>query len=105
MSTAAGTNWTLLEDVALCTSWVEVTHDSLMGNEMQLPEMWSLIHTNYLEKMGGQRIKESMSSHWKLLNTSFSMWRDALTHASFNLQSGESLADQVTIYYLFVCII
>ena len=96
---------TLLEDVALCTSWVEVTHNSLTGNKMQLRVMWSLIHTNYLEKMGGKRTKESMSSHWKLLSQSFSMWRDALAQASGNLRSGENLADQVTIYYLFVCII
>ena len=57
MTNTAGMNWTLSEDVALCASWVKVTHDSLMGNEMQLREMWSLIHTNYLEKMGEQRTK------------------------------------------------
>ena len=102
MTTQPGTNWTLLEDVALCTSWVQVTHDSITGNEMQLREMWSLIHTNYLEKMGGQRTKESMSSRWKLLSQSFSTWRDALAQASGNLRSGENLTDQVTIYYLFV---
>ena len=105
MTTDAGTNWSLLEDVALCTSWVEVTHSSLTGNEMQLREMWSLIHTNFLEKMGGKRTKESMSSRWKLLSQSFSTWRDALAQASTNLRSGENYADQVRIYYLFVCII
>ncbi|KAM1079174.1 uncharacterized protein LOC126631143 [Malus sylvestris] len=94
MTTQPGTNWTLLEDVALCTSWVQVTHDSITGNEMQLREMWSLIHTNYLEKMGGQRTKESMSSRWKLLSQSFSTWRDALAQASGNLRSGENLTDQ-----------
>ena len=62
----AGTNWTLIEDVTLCFCWVEVTHDLITGNEMQLREMWSLIHTNYLEKIGGKRTKESMSSCWKL---------------------------------------
>ena len=72
---------------------------------MQLQGMWSLIHTNYIEIMGGQRTKDSLSSRWKLLNISFSLWRDALTQASSSLRSGESLADQVTIYYLFVCII
>ena len=65
--------------------------------------MWSLIHTNYLEKMGGSRTKESMSSRWKLLNQSFSIWRDALAQANTNLRSGENYTDQVTIYYLFVC--
>ena len=30
----AGTNWTPIEDVMLCRSWVEVTHDPIMGNEM-----------------------------------------------------------------------
>ena len=55
--------------------------------------------------MGGKRTKESMSSHWKLLSQSFSTWRDALAQASSNLRSGENLADQVTIYYLFVCTI
>ena len=105
MTTDTGTNWTLLEDVALCSSWVEVTHNSLTGNEMQLREMWSLIHTNYLEKMGGSRTKESMSSCWKLLSQSFSIWRDALAQASSNLRSGENYTDQVIIYYLFVCTI
>ncbi|KAM1355158.1 hypothetical protein ACFX13_030163 [Malus domestica] len=94
MTTAAGTNWSLLEDVALCTSCVEVTHSSLTGNEMQLREMWSLIHTNYLEKMGGSRTKESMSSRWKLLSQSFTIWRDALVQASSNLRSGENYTDQ-----------
>ncbi|KAM1210126.1 hypothetical protein ACFX2J_015565 [Malus domestica] len=94
MTTNAGTNWTLLEDVALCRSWVEVTHNSLTGNEMQLREMWSLIHTNYLEKMGGKRTKESMSGRWKILSQSFSMWRDALAQSSGNIRSGEILADQ-----------
>ncbi|KAB2622507.1 peptidyl-prolyl cis-trans isomerase FKBP42-like [Pyrus ussuriensis x Pyrus communis] len=89
-----GMNWMLIEDVALCTSWVEVTHDPIMGNEMQLREMWSLIHTNYLEKMGGKRTKESMSSCWKILSQSFSMWRDVLAKASSNLRNGENLTDQ-----------
>ena len=101
MTTGAGTNWSLIEDVALCTSWVEVTHSSLTGNEMQLREMWSLIHTNFLEKIGGKRTKESMSSRWKLLSQSFSTWRDALAQASSNIRSGENYSDQVTIYYLF----
>ncbi|KAM0957198.1 hypothetical protein TB2_024962 [Malus domestica] len=56
--------------------------------------MWSLIHTNYIEKMGGKRTKESISSRWKILSQSFGMWRDALAQASSNLQSGENLADQ-----------
>ena len=105
MANDAGMNWTLIEDVVLCTNWVEVTHDPITGNEMQLREMWSLIHTNYLEKIGGKRTKESMSSRWKILNQLFSMWRDALAKASSNLRSRENLADQVTIYYFFVCTI
>ena len=108
MTTGAGTNWSLIEDVALCTSWVEVTHSSLTGNEMQLREMWSLIHTNYLEKIGGKRTKESMSSRWKLLSQSFSTWRDALAQASNNIRSGENYSDMVTRYYyllfvFFIC--
>ncbi|RXI09891.1 hypothetical protein DVH24_027484 [Malus domestica] len=66
----------------------------LCRNEMQLREMWSLIHTNYLEKIGGKRTKESMFSRWIILSQSFSLWRDALAQASANLQSGENLADQ-----------
>ena len=88
MANDAATNWTLIEDVTLCSSWVEVTHDPITGNEMQLREMWSLIHTNYLEKIGGKRTKGLMSSRWKILSQSFSMWRDALTQASNNLRSG-----------------
>ncbi|KAM1980123.1 hypothetical protein FF1_037435 [Malus domestica] len=62
---------------------------------MQLREMWSLIHTNYLEKIGWSRTKESMSSRWKLLSQSFSIWRDALAQASSNLRSGENYTDQL----------
>ncbi|KAM1245613.1 hypothetical protein ACFX15_036150 [Malus domestica] len=94
MTNDASTNWMLTEDVTLCTSWVEVTHDPILGNEMQLREMWGLIYTNYLEKIGGKRTKESLSSRWRLLSKSFSMWRDALAQASANFRSGESLADQ-----------
>ncbi|KAM1293877.1 hypothetical protein ACFX2H_013875 [Malus domestica] len=94
MTTDAGTNWSLLKDVALCTSWVEVTHNSLTGNEMQLREMWSLIHTKFLEQMSGKRTKESMSSRWKILSHSFSTWRDALTQASSNVRSGANYADE-----------
>jgi len=105
MTNDAVTNWTLIEDVMLCYSWVEITHDPITGNEMQLQEMWSLIHTNYLEKIGGKRTKKSMSSRWRILSQSFSLWRDALAQTSANLRSGENLADHVTIYYLFVCTI
>ena len=63
------------------------------------------MHTNYLEKIGGKRTKESLSSHWRLLNKSFNTWRDALAQASGNLRSEENLSDQVTIYFLFVCTI
>ncbi|KAM1250262.1 hypothetical protein FF1_032904 [Malus domestica] len=38
MTTDAGTNWTSLEDVALCTSWVEVTHSSRMANRLLFGE-------------------------------------------------------------------
>ncbi|KAM1034008.1 hypothetical protein ACFX19_038060 [Malus domestica] len=62
---------------------------------MQLREMWSLIHTNYLEKIGWSRTKESMSSRWKLLSQSFSIWRDALAQASSNFRSGENYTDQL----------
>ncbi|KAM1441271.1 hypothetical protein ACFXTO_009401 [Malus domestica] len=94
MTTDAGTNWSLLEDVALCTSWVEVTHNSLTGNEMQLREMWSLIHTKFLEQIGGKKTKESMYSRWKILCHSFSTWRDALTQANSNVRSGANYADE-----------
>ena len=57
MTNDAGTNWTLIEDVTLCTSWVQVTHDPISANEMQLREMWGLIHTNYLEKLVGKEPK------------------------------------------------
>ena len=39
MANDACTNWTLIEDVTLCSSWVEVTHDPITSNEMQLREM------------------------------------------------------------------
>ncbi|XP_050122965.1 uncharacterized protein LOC126600436 [Malus sylvestris] len=94
MTIDAGKNWSLVEDVALCTSWVEVTHNSLTGNEMQLREMWSLIHTKFLEQMSGKRTKESMFSRWKILSHSFSTWRDALTQASSNVRSGANYADE-----------
>ena len=74
MTNDAGTNWTLLEDVTLCSSWVEVTHDPITGNEMQLREMWSLIHTKYLEKICGKRTKKLMSSRWRILSQSFNLW-------------------------------
>ena len=96
MTNDASTNWTLIEDVTLCTSWVQVTHDPISGNEMQLREMWSLIHANYVEKIGGKRTKESLSSRWRLLSKSFSTWRDALAQAAGNLRSGENLTDRVT---------
>ena len=104
MTTDAGGHWSLVEDVALCTSWYEVTHNSITGNEMHLREMWSFIHTKFLEQIGGTRTKESVASRWKLLSHSFSTWRDALAQASSNLRSGENYADQVRIYYnhLFV---
>ena len=105
MITDAGTNWSLLEDVALCTSWVEVTHNSLTGNEMQLREMWSLIHTKFVEQMSGKRTKESISSRWKILSHSFTTWRDALTQASNNVRSGANYADEVRIYYNYLFVL
>ncbi|KAI5345856.1 hypothetical protein L3X38_013733 [Prunus dulcis] len=43
-SVEIGGSWSTQEDIALCESWVNVSHDPIMGNEMKFHHMWSKIH-------------------------------------------------------------
>ena len=101
------TSWKLSEDVTLCECWVRTTHDPITGNEMDKREMWSKITKSFNDVHGKDihgkdaRSSQGLQGRWKKLNASFTCWKNALSHASGNLRSGTSLADEVTIF-LFI---
>ena len=95
-------SWKLIEDVTLCECWVHTTHDPITGNEMDKREMWSKITKAFCDVHGeNARTSQGLQGRWKKLNASFTCWKNAISHASGNLRSGTSLADQVTIF-LFI---
>ena len=91
-------SWKNIEDITLCESWYRATHDPITGNEMDKREMWSRITKFFCDVHGeNSRTSQGLQGRWKKLNAFFTCWRDAISHASGNLRSGTSLADQVTI--------
>ncbi|KAM0959258.1 hypothetical protein EV1_024250 [Malus domestica] len=88
-------SWKNIEDVTLCECWVHTTHDPITGNEMDKREMWSKITKAFCDVHGKDaRTSQSLQGRWKKLNTSFTCWKNVISHASDNLHSGTSLADQ-----------
>ncbi|KAM1654258.1 hypothetical protein EV2_006810 [Malus domestica] len=89
------TSWKLIEDVTLCECWVYTTHDPITGDEMDKREMWSKITKAFCNVNGKDaRSSQGLQGCWKKLNTSFTCWKNTISHASVNLRSGTSLADQ-----------
>ncbi|KAM1715541.1 hypothetical protein ACFX13_023657 [Malus domestica] len=88
-------SWKLIEDITLCECWVHTTHDPITSNEMDKREMWSKITKAFCDVHGeNARTSQGLQGRWKKLNASFTCWKNAISHASGNLRSGTSLADQ-----------
>ena len=94
-SVEIGGSWSTQEDIALCESWVNVSHDPITGNEMKFHHMWSKIHGEFCQRSGSIRTEMALSSRWKLLNKELGKWRNALTKARENIRSGQNLSDEV----------
>ncbi|KAM1609380.1 hypothetical protein ACFXTN_019933 [Malus domestica] len=87
--------WKLIEDVTLRECWVHTTHDPITGNEMDKRAMWSKITKAFCNVHGKDaKTSQGLQGRWKKLNASFTCWKNAISHASGNLRSGTSLADQ-----------
>ncbi|CAL8150531.1 unnamed protein product [Prunus armeniaca] len=93
-SIEVGGSWSTNEDIALCQSWVNISHDPITGNEMKFHHMWSKIHGEFCQRSGSIRTEMALSSRWKLLNKELGKWRNALTKAKANIQSGQNLTDE-----------
>ncbi|CAL2263908.1 unnamed protein product [Prunus armeniaca] len=89
-----GGSWSTNEDIALCQSWVNISHDPITGNEMKFHHMWSKIHGEFCQRSGSIRTEMALSSRWKLLNKELGKWRNALTKAKANIQSGQNLTNE-----------
>ncbi|KAI5345676.1 hypothetical protein L3X38_013553 [Prunus dulcis] len=94
-SVEIGGSWSTQEDIALCESWVNVSHDPITGNEMKFHHMWSKIHGEFCQRSGSIRTEMALSSRWKILNKELGKWRNALTKASENIRSGANLSDEI----------
>lgn len=99
-SVEAGGSWATQEDIALCQSWVNVSHDPITGNEMKFHHMWSKIHGEFCQRSSSIRTEMALSSRWKILNKELGKWRNALTKARENIRSGQNLSDEVKYLYL-----
>ncbi|CAL2247945.1 unnamed protein product [Prunus armeniaca] len=94
-SIEVGGSWSTNEDIALCQSWLNISHDPITGNEMKFHHMWSKIHGEFCQRSGSIRTEMALSSRWKLLNKELGKWRNALTKAKANIQSGQNLTDEM----------
>ncbi|CAL2256311.1 unnamed protein product [Prunus armeniaca] len=72
--------WTTQEDIALCQSWLNVSHCPVTGNEM---------------KSGSIRTEMALSSRWKIMNRELGKWRNAFTKARENIRSSQNLSDEI----------
>ncbi|CAL2255779.1 unnamed protein product [Prunus armeniaca] len=97
-SIEVGGSWSTQEDIALCQSWVNVSHDPITGNEMKFHHMWSKIHGEFCQRSGSIRTEMALSSRWKLLNKELVKWRNALTKARENIRSGQNFTDEIQNY-------
>ncbi|CAL8164607.1 unnamed protein product [Prunus armeniaca] len=87
-------SWSTQEDITLCQSWVNVSHDPITGNEMKFHHMWSKIHGEFCQRPGSIRTEMALSSRCKLLNKELGKWRNALTKARENIRSGQNFTDE-----------
>ncbi|CAL8100910.1 unnamed protein product [Prunus armeniaca] len=94
-SVEAGGAWTIQEDIALCQSWVNVSHCPVTGNEMKFSHMWSKIHGEFCQRLGSIRIEMVLSSIWRILNKELRKWKNALTKARENIRSSQNISDEV----------
>ena len=95
--------WKLIEDLTLCECWVHTTHDPITGNKMDKQEMWSKITKAFCDVHGKDtRSSQGLQGRWKKLNASFTCWKNAISHASGNLRSGTSLADQSDNIFIYL---
>ncbi|CAL8119871.1 unnamed protein product [Prunus armeniaca] len=61
-SIEVGGSWSTNEDIALCQSWVNISHDPIMGNEMKFHHMWSKIHGEFCQRSGSIRTEMALSN-------------------------------------------
>ncbi|CAL2233772.1 unnamed protein product [Prunus armeniaca] len=94
-SVEAGGAWTIQEDIALCQSWVNVSHCPVTGNEMKFSHMWSKIHGEFCQRLGSIRIEMVLSSRWRILNKELRKWKNALTKARENIRSSQNISDEI----------
>ncbi|CAL8115921.1 unnamed protein product [Prunus armeniaca] len=90
-----GGSWSTQKDIALCQSWVNVSHDPITGNEMKFHHIWSKIHGEFCQRSGSIPTKIALSSIWKFLNKELGKWRNALTKARENIRSGQNFTDEI----------
>ncbi|CAL8169000.1 unnamed protein product [Prunus armeniaca] len=94
-SVEAGGSWTTQEDIALCQSWVNISHSPNMGNEMKFCHMWSKIHGEFCQRSGSIWTEMALSSGWKIMNKELGKWKNALTKVRENIRSGQNLSDEI----------
>ncbi|CAL2245588.1 unnamed protein product [Prunus armeniaca] len=59
-------SWTTLEDIALCQSWVNISHSPITGNEMKFSHMWNKIHGEFCQRSGSILSEMALSSRWRV---------------------------------------
>ncbi|KAM1807102.1 hypothetical protein ACFX11_030159 [Malus domestica] len=95
-------SWKFIEDVTLCEYGVQITHDPITGNEMQLRELWSRNTIRFCKRLGKDaRSNQGLQGRWKKNSTNcLLVGKNALSHAATNMSSGRSLVGQDPAYYL-----
>ncbi|XP_020418481.1 uncharacterized protein LOC109948940 [Prunus persica] len=78
-----------------CCVRVQVGHCLIMGNEMKDSHMWRKNHGEFSRRSGSPLTEMTLASRWKILNKELEKWRDMLTKARYNIQSGKNLGNEI----------
>ncbi|XP_057808934.1 uncharacterized protein LOC131023410 [Salvia miltiorrhiza] len=88
--------WCVKEDVALMSSWIYASEDSVRGKNQKGESLWSRVHKLYHNtqaenpnELNEQNI-ESMKGRWKRLNENVNKWVAACREANARRMSGMS---------------
>ncbi|CAL2265323.1 unnamed protein product [Prunus armeniaca] len=84
-----GGSWSTNEDIALCQSWVNISHDPITGNEMKFHHMWSKIHGEFSQRSGSirtemaKRPQNAKIHHTSRQSCEFDSWHRSLSEMVF----------------------
>jgi hypothetical protein len=100
------TNFTFVEDEAICRAWIYVTEDSIVGAGQRVAHFWERIYVNFKQRVGDdtRRTKDSLSARFGVIQRACSRWAGIISTTERTARSGTTIQDRLaeakTSYYL-----